>query len=82
MVSRSFARPQSPKASFSDLRAFAGVCGRFAGNSGRGKRETVPILKSHKNIGALVVLGDFTKKNIEIYEKQVKAENYQEINLE
>ena len=44
------------------LQGFAGVCGRFAGNVGRGKRETVPILKSHKNIGALVVLGDFTKK--------------------
>ena len=50
------------------LRGFAGFCGRlrafcgrFAGNSGRGKRETVPILKSHKHIGALVVLGDFTK---------------------
>ena len=64
------------------LRGFAGVCGLFAGvfagNSGRGKRETVPILKSHKNMGALVVLGDFTKNNIAIYEKQVKAENYQE----
>ena len=61
--------PRAQKASFSDLRAFAGFCGRlrafcgrFAGNSGRGKRETVPILKSHKHIGALVVLGDFTKK--------------------
>ena len=69
MVSRSLRDPRAPKASFSDLRAFAGLCGRlrafcgrFAGNSGWGRRENVPILKSHKNIGALVVLGDFTKK--------------------
>ena len=52
-----------------DLRAFAGFCGRvraccrrFAGNSGRGKREKDPILRFQKHMGALVVLGDFTNE--------------------
>ena len=58
-----------------------GVCGQFAsvaGNSGRGKHKKGPILKSHGHIGVVAVLGDFTKQNIEIWEKQVKHENYQE----
>ena len=76
MLSRSFGRPLNPKNTFfSDLRAFAGFCGRlrafcgrfFAGNSGRGKRNKEPIPQSHAHVGVLVVLvvlGDFTKNTV------------------
>ena len=74
---------RAQKASFSDLRSFAGFagrlrafCGRFAGNSGRGRRETVPILDISQKYRSFTSFRRLHENNIEIYKKQVKAETY------